>query len=51
MKLAQLILEGITYSNPNFSTEWEEAIRYPEFEEMGKQGWIDIAKKGYITSF
>ena len=51
MKLAQLILEGITYSNPNFSVEWEEAIRYPEFEEMGKEGWIDIAKKGYTTSF
>jgi hypothetical protein len=51
MKLAQLILEGITYSNPNFSAEWEEANRYPEFEEMGKQGWIDIAQKGYTTSY
>jgi hypothetical protein len=51
MKLSQLILEGITYSNPNFAAEWEEAERYSEFVEMGKQGWIDIAKKGYVTSY
>ena len=51
MKLSQLILEGITYSNPNFAKEWEEAKRYPEFSEMGKQGWIDIADKGYTTTY
>ena len=51
MKLIQLILEGVTYSKPNFSYEWEEAIRYPEFKEMGKKGWIDIANKGYVTTY
>ena len=51
MKLIQLILEGITYRDPNFAEEWMEAQRYPEFEKMGKQGWIDIAKKGYVTSY
>ena len=51
MKLIQLILEGITYRDPNFAEEYEEALRYPEFEKMGKQGWIDIAKKGYVTSY
>ena len=41
----------VKYTNPNLSTEWEEANRYSEFEEMGKQGWIDIAQKGYTTSY
>ena len=51
MKLAQLILEGITYRDPDFAEEWMEAQRYPEFKKMGKQGWIDIAKKGYVTPY
>ena len=51
MKLIQLILEGITYRDPNFAEEWMEAQRYPEFKKMGKQGWIDIARKGYVTSY
>ena len=51
MKLTQLILEGIVYSKPNFYHEWEEAIRYPEFKKMGKDGWIDIANKGYVTTY
>jgi hypothetical protein len=41
----------IKYQDPNFEIEWEEALRYPEFVEMGKQGWIDIAKKGKPVSF
>jgi hypothetical protein len=51
MKLIQLILEGITYRDPNFAEEWMEAQRYPEFKEMGKLGWIKIANKGYVTSY
>ena len=46
MNLIQLILEGITYKIPNFNFEWEEAIRYPKFEKLGKQAWINIASKG-----
>lgn len=42
---------GITYIMPNFDEEWMEAQRYPEFVEMGKQGWIDIAKKGKTVSY
>lgn len=41
----------ITYITPNFEREWMEAQRYPEFVEMGKRGWIDIAKKGKVVSF
>lgn len=37
---------SIQYKNPNFEEEWMEAIRYPEFEEMGKEGWIQTAKRG-----
>jgi hypothetical protein len=53
-KLASLGLEEnkqIKYTNPNFSNEWEEAIRYPEFEEMGKEKWIEIANKGKAVSY
>lgn len=44
-------IEDITYAKPNFEFEWEEANRYPEFQELGKEGWIDIAKKGHTTHF
>ena len=53
-KLETLNLQEATelrYSMPNFDREWMEAQRYPEFVEMGKQGWIDIAKKGKVVSF
>ena len=35
------------YLRPNFDIEWEEAIRYPEFEKMGKDNWIEYAKKNF----
>ncbi len=41
----------IIYTRPNFVYEWEEATRYPEFEEMGREGWLKIAKTGYITQY
>lgn len=42
---------NITYTKPNFEYEWEEAERYSEFVEMGKKGWIQTAKDGYITKY
>ena len=54
-----IILEQdeITYTEPNFDREWEEAIRYithPEPEkklEWGKQKWLDMVKNGKVVSF
>lgn len=46
MKLTQLILEGVDYTQPNFNEEWKEAIRYPEFKKLGKDRWIELAKTG-----
>jgi hypothetical protein len=55
IKLSNILKEvsnsQVTYTKPNFEYEWEEAIRYPEFEEMGKEGWIKAAKNGYITKY
>ena len=31
---------------PNFDFEWDEAKRYPEFERLGKDKWIELAKTG-----
>jgi len=39
-------VQSLKYVEPNFNVEWEEAVRYPEFEEMGKEGWIQKAKQG-----
>ena len=36
----------VNYSAPNFDHEWEEAERYPEFKKIGKEDWIELAKKG-----
>ena len=33
---------------PNFDYEWGEAQRYPEFEKLGKEKWIELAKQGKI---
>ena len=41
----------IQYKKPNFEFEWNEATRYPEFEKMGKEGWIDLAKKGHTIKY
>ena len=34
------------FLRPNFSKEWEEAKRYPEFLRLGKLKWIDLANTG-----
>jgi len=52
IKLIDILKEinnTIQYNNPNFSKEWMEAKRYPEFKEMGKQKWIELAQQGSIT--
>lgn len=50
MKLKSL-LPQIKYLTPNFDREWMEAIRYPEFVEMGKEGWIELAQKGKVIHY
>jgi len=39
-------IKPIKYTNPNFEAEWKEAERYPEFIDMGKDGWLKVAKQG-----
>ena len=34
------------FVEPNFEFEWEEAERYPEFAKLGKDAWIELARKG-----
>jgi len=31
---------------PNFNREWDEATRYPEFVNLGKEKWIELVSKG-----
>lgn len=50
MKLKSL-LPQIKYLTPDFNREWMEAIRYPEFVEMGKEGWIELAKRGKVVNY
>jgi hypothetical protein len=38
------------YLKPNFSHEWEEATRYPEFEEMGKENFIKHSQHNFEIS-
>jgi len=40
------------YLKPNFNEEWMEALRYREFEKMGREGWLEVANKNFdITNF
>lgn len=38
------------YSKPNFEYEWSEALRYREFEKMGKDKWLEKASKDFEIS-
>ena len=38
------------YSKPNFEHEWSEALRYREFEKIGKDGWLEKASKDFEIS-
>ena len=51
VNLNEINLTKVKYTLPNFDTEWEEAIRYPEFKEMGKSKWIQIANQGDIKNY
>lgn len=54
IKLLDILLENvkdIQYKLPNFENEWEEALRYPEFVDMGKEGWIKKAGEGYSVNY
>jgi hypothetical protein len=54
IKLIDILKEinnTVQYNNPNFEKEWMEAKRYPEFKEMGKEKWIELAKQGNITKY
>jgi hypothetical protein len=40
----------VKYIKPNFDEEWMEAIRYPEFEEMGYEGWMHTVQNNFSIS-
>jgi hypothetical protein len=53
-KLDKIGLEenkNISYIKPNFEVEWGEATRYPEFEQIGKEGWLKIARNGNTIKY
>jgi hypothetical protein len=39
------------FKKPNFDFEWDEAQRYPEFEKMGKDGWIELSQNGFMIMY
>ena len=38
--------QGVAEGSPNFNREWDEATRYPEFVNLGKEKWIELVSKG-----
>ena len=42
----QITNEGVSYADPQFDVEWEEANRYPYLEKLGTEGWEELAKTG-----
>jgi chorismate mutase len=42
----QITDEGVSYADPQFDVEWEEANRYPYLEKLGPEGWEELAKTG-----
>ena len=38
--------QGVAEGAPNFNREWDEATRYPEFVNLGKEKWIELVSKG-----
>ena len=40
------------YTKPNLEHEWMEALRYREFEKMGKEAWLKLASNDFdITNY
>lgn len=49
MRAREFIIEsrqGMAEGSPNFNREWDEATRYPEFVNLGKEKWIELVSKG-----
>jgi GNAT superfamily N-acetyltransferase len=42
---------GVIYTKPDFEREWEEAARYPEFEQLGRAAWMAIAGQGQVVDW
>jgi GNAT superfamily N-acetyltransferase/pyrimidine deaminase RibD-like protein len=38
--------QSVAEGSPNFNREWDEATRYPEFVNLGKEKWIELVSKG-----
>ena len=45
------MLDNLKYKKPNFRYEWLEAARYPEFQELGKAGWLQLAPTGSVVKY
>lgn len=45
------MLDKLKYRKPNFNREWLEANRYPEFQEIGKRGWLELAPNGSVVKY
>lgn len=45
------MLDKLKYRKPNFNREWLEANRYPEFQEIGKRGWLELAPNGSVVRY
>jgi hypothetical protein len=45
------MLDNLKYRKPNFSREWLEANRYPEFQDLGKSGWLELAPNGSVVRY
>lgn len=43
--------DPIKYTDPNFDNEWDEATRYDEFKNIGKEKWIALAKTGKVVDY
>ena len=45
------MLDNLKYRKPNFNREWLEANRYPEFQSIGKSGWLELAPNGSVVRY
>jgi len=41
----------IKYITPDFEHEFEEVVRYRDFQRMSKKEWVNLAKKGSVVSY
>lgn len=45
------MFDKLRYRKPNFNREWLEANRYPEFQQIGKAGWLELAPNGMVVKY